>query len=567
MKKSGFAVLALAAMAFTGCDKGGDITSEIDYIPVQVEEDGEWQFINKDGVIAITDGFKEKPSLVVNGVFSVKEDNKICLYKVEKDKPVAIKGCEELVDAGAFSGGLIPVTFEDSRITLVDGDGNKKFTLDPFKGKEIVRCQAVYQSGLLAVKTQDDKWGYVDSKGKGVIEPVYDEVSPFVGDYAMVGETPEGSDEQISVLINKKGEKLVKLRKGWSVMRFQEGNRFFVRDNNDNILIMDNKGETVKCPSRVKTVYAYNDKFYVFTNDSYEAGVMDYEGNVVLRAKYDSVILLPDGRIAAHDDKDIIVYDAKGEKLYELEDYRGLEYLPGLNALIARDKRTYQLYDMEGKEIKDASFSDINTGSFGDVASDYFNLENVVKDVMDNVQPDGYKNVKFGATAAQVLKGIDMSDVPYGSSVDMNAWTVEGYRYTVKAAIGFNKSVTTYDSEYNRILDPESKVLGFIIRTTCEKEIGLKGLEAFRSAFKSKGFKVDLETKENADSAEKYVLMTKGDLSALIVAMEDGSWTNVVYFKDKDSRDIFTRQIQQRNGTVPEEVVAESEPDSDEDGY
>ena len=63
-----FAVGTMMASLLPACSGGGN---EIQYASVLEDKDGEWGFVNGKGEIVLGDEFKNCPSAVVNGFFSV----------------------------------------------------------------------------------------------------------------------------------------------------------------------------------------------------------------------------------------------------------------------------------------------------------------------------------------------------------------------------------------------------------------------------------------------------------------------------------------------------------------
>lgn len=289
---------ALATMASVGlwsCGSGSsaDNYANIDYLPVQISNDGNWSFYAPDGTVKFTDEFKQRPTVVYNGYFSVKEGDGYSFYKVNGDKLELVKDAEGLKDVGYMEEGLVPMTFPKERIAVYNGDGEKKFTLEPVKGKEITSCAGGFSEGMMVVEDEDGNEGYVNTKGEMAIALKYTSASPFFEGLAVVAAKGK-EDETKYMVIDKKGETVFTIRNGMEPYnrRFYKG-KLVVKDANDRIVFLDTKGEVVfKCPAKVIGIGGYNDKYIVFRTEDSEWGLMDFEGNTTIRPKYNSLVII-----------------------------------------------------------------------------------------------------------------------------------------------------------------------------------------------------------------------------------------------------------------------------------
>jgi len=83
------------------------------------------------------------------------------------------------------------------------------------QGQEIVptECLGVMDAnkGLFGIKTGNGKFGYIDENGNTVVPFAYDGGSAFVGDYAVVSKTPEGTFAKKSGIIDKENTIIIPL--------------------------------------------------------------------------------------------------------------------------------------------------------------------------------------------------------------------------------------------------------------------------------------------------------------------------------------------------------------------
>lgn len=291
MKKFVITLLAVtsllvgAAMSSCSQSKNGKEGSEAgeavdnsspEMLAVQIEKDGRWSFYGKDGKVYCKDSIKCQPSDVWNGYYTIAAEYfkgvdfnyPYTVYKFG-EKPEPVKGCTDLKAAGFMNCGLIPVTKKGERISLVDGDGNVKFRLDPVDGKEVLWCAPGFYEGLLAFCDSDNKRGYVNTEGKVVIKPRFDGASPFCEGVAIVLEhTPEGV---VFKTIDKTGKVVFTFSDGFLPQSnvFSDGCIIAGKDVNryteSRYIIVDKTGKTVfTFPDRVTQPGCYDGKYATF---------------------------------------------------------------------------------------------------------------------------------------------------------------------------------------------------------------------------------------------------------------------------------------------------------------
>ena len=490
MKRLNFfycAVFALLCAILPGCSNSGNTADLIDLLPVQTEEDGKWSFVDRDGKIKYEDEFKEAPSCVVNGVFSVSEKDGYTLYKAES-KPTPIKNCEGLKAAGYLSDGLIPIVRDKSRITLIDDSGQDKFTLQPVKGKEIVSCAGGYSDGMLKFEIEGGEIGFVNTTGEPVVKPIYEAASDFSDGRAVVKK-----DDTFSI-IDKKGNTVLKLKKDWTPRSLFAHGVIAVEDANDHILFVDEKGETEKCPAKVKEISDFNEKYYIFSDgDSY--GVMSRKDNeVIIRAKYNKIIFGKNDTFICTDDKDSYILNSKGDVNKTLDEFEDL-YALGNFGILAKDKKTWLMLDNEGVARKGCEFYNIHPLLFlgYSIESDYFNLEGMANTVVEKLNSKGYGDIKLGASPQSILS--DPSNYNYTSNANIESLNGEGYKFSYTVSADFSGTISSYNYDYyyyggNSYNWNNVNLNSIDITINAQTSLGSDAVKAVVSALEKKGFKL-----------------------------------------------------------------------------
>lgn len=563
MRKTSIISLAaamLTAVCLTGCF-GGSNQVEIEYLPVQLKEDGKWSFMTPEGKIILENEFKNEPTAVVEGMFSVRKgDEGYALYSFDEKKPEIVDGCEKLSHVGVCVDGLIPVTKPDSRISVINRSGKEQFVLNPIKDQEIVACYPDFSEGLLAVKNAEGLWGYVDTKGKTVIEPKYSDVTRFSEGFAVVQK--EQGDGQY-IVIKTDGSTAFKLKSDYSSTdyTFTDG-ILFCRDSDDACGWYNTKGEFHKCPSKVKRVYAYNDKVYIYRDEDNQYGVMDYDGEAVIRAKYDNLQLLSDGNYLTHDedDKTATILNDKGEKIATVEDVEFIGELPGFG-LFGKNK-SWQMYNLKGEEVKDAEFKGMNPSSSASylIESEYFDADVVAGKIADLFSDNGVGQYRFGASAASVLGGEPSYSETYAKSKKLSDLSGEGYGYSYSGTAYFSDYAAQnhYDYYYSSSIswNPNAKIDNIDVNIETERKACVKLTDALVKKFKDKGFS---QIAANTPKHTNYiVLLKKGNVILAVGGEPKGNSTAVMAYYDPTG--VYTNNFKQAVQEIP---LATDDNDSD----
>ncbi|MDE7468155.1 MAG: WG repeat-containing protein [Muribaculaceae bacterium] len=539
---------ALAALAMAACSSSGTESQfdRIDYIPVRESENGNWSFYSPDGSIKYPDEFKNTPSTVINGYFTVKESKGTTLYKAG-DKPTIVKGAEGLYSAGVMMDGVIPVTFPKERISLLNGKGEKVATLEPVKGKEIIACETCVHDGMIWIGTEDDLYGFADAKGAVKIAPKYNNVWSFSEGLALVSITDDKSDNITYSVIDKKGNQVFKISEGFTPVTYSFAYGYLLmEDRNDHIVFLDKKGEKAyTCPAKVTGVDDYNSKYFVFKNDEHEYGVMDYEFNVVIRPKYDNIRIVDTDKFLASDDDTSLLLDKDGATIQKFEDFKGILWAGKWN-YIAQDKRTYCFLDKEGKPVKNAEFEDISIWNYNyRVSSDYFNLSAVVNDVFDMVTAKGVG--KYDLNEKPSAHFTDPEKYTYQSEVKLNDLTKSGYRYKITVTANFTANMGDWDyNGWNRYYywNQNAKLNSFEINIDAESNWDNKCSEAMVDRFTKAGYKVIADS----DTSDEYIALLRKDNMMLIIGNGNHKDGGVIVFEySKQTEDALKSSIQSLN--------------------
>lgn len=497
MKKTIYCLLALLTLLpLSSCNESKDPYDNIDLIPVKMSENGKWSMINSKGDVVYEDEFKERPTMAYNGLFAVDFEKGITVFKQGKKGPEPVKNLEKLKDAGYLSEGLMPVTFNKSRITIVNNKGDKKFELGPVKGHEVIQCAGGYEEGLLWFCTDEHKFGFFDTSGKVKIEPKFDEVNPFNEGLAIIGKYDDG-DMRYSV-IDKKGQVVFKLKEGYRIegtKAFRNGHLLCSKE--DRYYLFNKKGENEKLPGKIYDVNDFNGKYIIFEEDgSSDKGVADTKGEVLIRAKYSSLTFGKDDTFIAQknrDDDDVVILDKNGEEK-ERVDYEALLPLGKWGYVGKEGDKGILLNDKFEKKNKD-EYAEIGWGIQGitGVSTDYFNVDAVAQNMVNMIDGNKVCNMTLGYSVSSVMSGEDPRYYTYKSTYNIDSARTSGFRYTVTAQAMFTATMADYDWDYYNsryYWNPKSLLGGVQIEADCESSWGKEGQKALCSALDKAGFRL-----------------------------------------------------------------------------
>lgn len=362
-----FSVLLFAAAMLVSCDKNSKSSGEaeeqsdgayqIEYFGFQEDEDGPWGLMAPDGTVFVKPKYNGYISAVVNDRFYVNEDDKYTIYTAdEKPKKIGTyKNC------GSFTGDLCPVQDMNDNIFYIDKDGEKVFDATKIDGKKV---QAAYNffCGRAMINTEDGKWGFIDEEGNSVNGIKYADAWNYCEDLAIIyldNPTYEDDDTGKWCVIDTEGKKLFTKRFNEmkpSEYRFSNG-LLEVTDADGNYHLLDKDGkEPLKLKEKTFTNFIGENAISIYNTESSKAGLIDREGEWIIRPKFQSISFNGKIMAASMEDDEYALYTLEGEKIANLPSgYVSLfdkEFKDCDSYLIVGSwDEGYKLVDAEGNEV------------------------------------------------------------------------------------------------------------------------------------------------------------------------------------------------------------------------
>lgn len=434
-------------------------------MPAKADSGDNWGLVDAKGEFLFEDEFSNRPSAVVNGYFYVQEGDGYSVYKAEKT-PKPVNDLTGLKAVGFYKDGLIPVVRRNEPISFVDADGNTRFTLKDVDGVNVTGCANFFINGRCAICTADGRWGAIDTDGNVVIKPKYNNAMYFIEDYVVAIDEESG---EASVL-DKDGN--VKAPISCNVVwgnSFNDGYSVGVTQESDDteFLLIKENGEFTRLPSSVKNVRGWNDRYIIYNTDEGSCGIMTVEGEITVRAKYDDMELLANGKfMGERNGKYMYVNPDNGEtEPIGKNASPAIKYPYIMNLIFGfdfemvseNDDDEMQLRSYNGDKIGKPMYRYKGSVDVDYLYSDYYDYDAATQAVVDMFDDRGLKGYPFASSMGRYIDperqlswyngdrslGVDLHvDNP---SFTVSSATLRSDNYIVKYA-GFDYN--TYTSIY-----------------------------------------------------------------------------------------------------------------------
>lgn len=386
MKKSTL-LLCLACLFLASCNFFGK-KSEASHFAFKENEKDNWGVMDLKGKVICEDMFEKRPSIVVNGIFFVPNDDyEYEMYSIKNvNNPIG----DTYKDILPFHEKVTPSVKKGEGIKYIDKEGNVKFKL-PNKYVEAYAFQNGYS--IIAEKDEDSDYDYdyvydaISTKGDIVSFSKYSIMAALGKDKFLVIE----KNKDKAHIVNKKGE-IKNTLKDFPTKYLEPDpeliERLFSPDKKLYLYLEDQKEDyvgirsidgdvVIKAKRNRPCVFDKNGNVMFAEDNGKEEliGVMDLKGNVIIKPKYADMAAVGDGMYLA--------MNAKNEK-YGMIDEKGNELIPfdyysiraiSPKAFIARENdwddyenNDYVLMDKKGNVL--AEFCDYSVGEDYVVRSD-----------------------------------------------------------------------------------------------------------------------------------------------------------------------------------------------------
>lgn len=393
--------------------------AEVQYFPFQESANGLWGMISPSGEKLFAEEFKEKPTIVRDSRFMVR--NKDGLWEIYTAEAKPQKVGSEYTYASMFQNGIAIVAEKGKPVSLIDTDAKVIKLLDKIDGKTVTSVNA-FSEGYAVFKS-DKYYGVIDSKGNKIIDAKYLVINNYSDgkfialDKKYEGEVKKDSSTNIKFDVLDTSGKIVSTLsmakyKDFSY-GFKEGLLAVYTEAKDEKCggLIDEKGEVVIKPTpKIKKIGDIRNKHFTYNNgDGW--GLMNLDGESVVRAKYDFLYFASDDKLIAATKKEggSVFYkyiDFKdnqiGEDTYD-EAYPFYMFNDEY-AIVKVSANLYSLIDSKCQQVN--NLPDMVTVGFmeGDytVESDYVDIKKLVDALI--ITEESVDSVSFKASTSRAVK-------------------------------------------------------------------------------------------------------------------------------------------------------------------
>lgn len=409
-----FSVIAVSL--FSACSKQSE--QEVQFFPFQESDNSLWGMISPSGEVLFNDEFKEKPTIVRDDRFMVRNADGLWEIYTAEAKPQKVG--TEYAFASMYQNGIALVAEKNKTISLIDRDGKIVKSLDKIDGKSVEEVQR-FSEGYAIFKS-DKYYGVINEKGEKVIDAKYLKLNAcsdgkFVAlDRKYEDEAKKDSSTNLKFdVLDKSGKVILSL----SMTKYKDFGSFFQNGLLDVYIeaqnekcggIINDKGEVVIKPTaKIKKVGQIRGKHFTYNNgDGW--GLMNLKGESVIRAKYDLLYFASDDMMIAMTKKD------GGSNVYKIIDFEDNQIGPdtyddaypfyllnNTHAVVKISSSLYSIIDTKGKQVEKLPDM-VHVGfSEGDqvVESDYVDMKALVDALQ--ITENGFDSITFKSTPEEVV--------------------------------------------------------------------------------------------------------------------------------------------------------------------
>ena len=416
-RKLTYILVAMFTMMMFSCSKTEN--GNVEFIPFQETKDGQWGMISMDGKVLFKEEFKNKPTVVRDGRFFVKNKEGVWEMYDATEKPKKIGG--DYAHTSGFRNGKALVALKNQPVSIIDTDGKVVKMLDKIDGK-IVDGVRAFDGGYAVFMTSDSLWGAINPSGDCVVKPEYAYLwncsdGKFIGVKSqykkdLLKEKKEKVkvsvlDTSGKILFEFNGDKYEDFKIGFTDGKLPISVK---KDNKNSWGIINDKGETLVKPSdKIKNIGSVSGDVFTYNNgDGW--GLMNMKGETLIRAKYDQLYYDEDNMLVAvvknGDSYEYKYVDEKDNQIGTDTYVKATLFsmYDGEHALVKPNDKIYSIIDKSGKQLDGLpDITDISTYEGEDyIESDFVDIDKLIAGF--GITQNGIMGFNFKSTPQQVVK-------------------------------------------------------------------------------------------------------------------------------------------------------------------
>ena len=532
MKRAYIIFFSFLVFLLYSCGKSGESNS-IKYLPVKLAGSELWSIVDiKTGEVIVKDEFKNEPSIVIDNLFYVKDNDKKYDYFSINSVNTPINS-EHFVGATVFNNmGYAFVTKEGCPVSIINKKGEEVVPLS----EDFKEC-IILDDDCFIFNNWEGKYGISNYKGEVIIPAKYDAVGTFSKDgYACMGIKNDNSTYTYSV-IDKTGKEYFSFSSEVYESYTGYENGVMTVQKEKDVYLINLKGEKVLNVGKSKDFSLYqmmpHGDFIVFS-DGVLFGLKNMKGETLIRAKYDDLKFSGDYLIAEKNEKKGLI-NTKDEVLLPF-DYSGIHYLADNRYLVENGKLS-AIVDETNKDIGTNNFAAYSISGISLVSSNLFNALKVANVLCDYITEEDCCGYKSGTKLSDEKTWVaEVKEYPnlYSNKKSLSSYNLLDFSLPRKT---FNFDKTLAHNKYSYLygyrfsdgkavsedaklisIDVEQSVDGFA--KTAEQQF----IDAMAVVLPERGFK---------DNGDGVFVSEKG--SAVSTGYNNGYVTLSYFFKSSDA--------------------------------
>lgn len=439
-------LMAVAACVFISCG-GKKQERSLEYLPVQMEKDGNWSIVDTDGKVVVDNEYAPEDGIsdiYDDGQYWVKSGDKYRLFNISSPKkPITDDEYDGVTD---FSEGRAFVSHVGEPIQMIDCKGKVLTTLS----KEVKAVKSSFNDGMAIYTDTNDKFGYIGLNGEIAIKAKYDLSYGFNEGYAITY-----MNDKVAI-IDKKGNKTGDVPARHLYALFQEG-KAAKMNFSDRLVFVNHKGETVLKPKKEYTsVYGgamgFVDGYCVVQTKDNELAVIDDKGETVIRTgKYKNLLNCGNGIFVAKSNDKYGLIDKDDNKLIDFK-YDEYGCRTSTDKYIFKDGSSYILVDKDGNEVKGVEFASIAYGITTGVT--FTDIKGGVSAIIEPLSTTtGYEPIKGKLSAPDIAAIYRMKPDSTNFSTDIELPESKAGEWKMVVTLEFNERVTKHNMHMETVDD------------------------------------------------------------------------------------------------------------------
>lgn len=382
MRKVFLLPFTLLLLFCASCGQKSSEETDVRYLAVKLAGDDLWSIVDcQNGEILYKNEFKERPSLISDGYFTVMNSEKKHDFYNVSAVTTPVNSVPYVSITNFNKNSLAFAVKEGATISIIDKTGKEILTLP----EDIKTCYADnVNDGLFGFISWEGKYGIADVKGNILIPAIYDSGTAFSKDgYAILGTKKDNGTYTYSIM-DKTGKELYSFSSEEYSQHTDVSNGTITVVKEKDVFCIDVNGEKILSVGKEKEYSLYrmtNHNNMIIFSDGVLFGLKDMKGYILIRAKYDELDFAGEYLIAEKNEKTGLI-SVQDEILIPF-DYTGIERLSDDRYLVESDNLS-AIVDSHNKDVGTNNFSSYSLFNPFYVSSNYFNALKMAEAMCNN---------------------------------------------------------------------------------------------------------------------------------------------------------------------------------------